>query len=195
MHLLKNKKPNKIAIFGLVYDSGSQIFYDDSFYIWSINTAYRIFPRLDLLWDMHDWDSSEYEAYYSKELLEEKHPFAIVKPYAVNSVNTIIKYPWQKISEEIPYYNACSITYMLAYALVEYDLPIYVFGLNNVEMTTHPNMLQCFYYILGWARAKHRPIYLITERTLDDGLFNYGIGMKLKDADIESKFTEKYRIK
>ena len=194
----KKAEPNKIAIVGLIYDGTEAVFKDETFQIWAMNSAFRIFPKIDILFDMHDWDSSEYYAYYDHELLHEKHSFKIVKPSAVSSFNDIMVYPWQLISQKLPYFSACSITYMLSMALVLYPgIPIYVFGFNNGELREHPDMLESFYYLLGYAKGYGQAVHIVTSHTLDDATSHYGIDMKLKDVDSFSKsgFLDSYKIK
>ena len=194
----KKTKKNKIAIVGLTHEGKRAPFDDDTFEIWTLNSGFHIYPidKIDILFDMHDWKTAEYEAKYNIELKENVYPFAIINmvddswPAGFQST----RYPFEKVEAEIPYYMSCSLTYILAYALVMRQEPIYIFGTNMVEFAHHVNMMNCWYYMLGYARGKNRNVYLTTAHTLDLPDY-YGTNMTLGRADREEKFLDNYIIK
>ena len=95
---MKNKR-NKLAIVALGESATLAPWEDKSYDIWTMNAgcqAYRD-KRIDLLFDMHIWQSADYVPYYYLFLKERRNEYSIVKPTADECLKNVIVFPRNEI--------------------------------------------------------------------------------------------------
>jgi hypothetical protein len=178
----KNDKDENIVIF-----AGSNFrFYNPcdiskDFKIWTLNGMCEILYRIDLLFDMHEWQTCEYRipAYYDY-LKKKENNYSIVKPYYDRNLRNVIIYPIEEIIKEYGRNLKNSIPQMLLYAwyLKKFEQRkiknIYLYGISTSEFVKYPDMGFSLFQAIGWVRAKGINVFFVTDCLFDDDDDIYG---------------------
>lgn len=177
-------KNNKVAIVGLSWNKNNAPFDDKTFDIWTMNHGCYLLNNIDLCFDMHNWNTSEYTVnYYDEYLTKKRFNFPIVVPdYNENILSEQIIYPKKDVIDICGHNIRNSIPAMMMYAYIKKYEYIYLFGMDDNEFVKYPDMGFSLYYVLGFLRGKGMKIYFCNDYMMDNEYF-YGY-QKLKIENI-----------
>jgi len=177
------RKNNKVALIISSWNRNNASVTDKSFDIWTINGGFKVIDRIDLLFDMHNWQTSEYKCEYYNKLCEVKYSFPIVVPeFDTNILSKQIPYPKDEVIEMAGMNFRNSLPIAIMYAMIQGYDDMYIFGISSGEYTSYPDMGFSFYYVLGFVRAKGMKVHICNDYQLEDNYF-YGY-QKMKYEDI-----------
>lgn len=179
------KKRDKVAICGSA--SSSLKFApvdDDSIEIWSLAWRQDL-PRVDRMFDIHDFDLSSFEArklpeQYRQYLANVGVPCYLTKPDA--AIPNGVPYPIHQVAEFLSkvddnvdgYYFSSSIGYMLALALFEGYKEIHFYGVDLIDDDEYGFQRPNLEYLIGLARGWGRKVYIPPTSALCKFPYLYG---------------------
>lgn len=167
-------KNQKVAIVSRAWSYKTAPVDDTSFDIWTINSGFRDLDRVDLLLDMHNWNTSEYASEYYKELCTRKYPFPIVVPeYNTNILSKQILCPVETMVDMAGMNFRNSIPIAIMYAYLKGYKDVYLFGISSGEFVKYPEMGFSLYYVLGFVRSRGCNVHICNDYKLEDNYF-YG---------------------
>lgn len=185
---------SKVAILGLIKASGmSAPFHDKKIDIWTMNSGFKIYPRIDLLFDIHDWFKADYMPKYYIELRElKRQKFRIITPWPDKTLKNSRPFPIDRAVQRFGRFFKSSMSYMLAYASLRGYEDAYFYGCNLSEFLAHPDMMASFYHIEGLARAYGLKTHFVNETMLDDwNMYGYS-PLTWEAADLSADSADNY---
>ena len=197
----------KVALVGFARNSNEPAWsLPDDVEIWTLNHCARLgLPRIDRLFDMHQWELiqdphflvREYQQDHH-EYLREEHEFPIYMVEKYEAVPASVKYPFEKIKHLGGKYRTFTSTfcYMIALAVYEGYERIEIYGFSMERETEYEYQRESAVKWIAWAEGLGIDVYLTPESGLHSQvnlLYGYeGIPMVSRQS-IES-YVKAYRM-
>lgn len=174
----------KVAIVGYAPSSRDLAPYNDkTFKIWGVNELYKIVPRVDVLFELHDrkWFRSKARNPRHLEWLKttEIPVFTLQK---FNDIPASIKYPIEDVKKFLAPYNGYftnSISYMIALAIMLQFDEIHIYGVDMATDEEYQFQRPSVEFYLGIAAGIYKTsgkcfVYIPPECDLLKTMFQYG---------------------
>lgn len=155
-------KKRKVAI--CAYAESSRMlapFADKSFEIWGVNELYTVVPRVDVLFELHDYKwltQKERNPGHLKWLQESKIPIFMLKHY--DDIPMSFPFPKDQIVAEFGRYFTNSISWMVALAIKVGFEEIHMYGVDMAADSEYGTQRPSVEYFLGIAVGKGIKIYI-----------------------------------
>lgn len=176
---MHEKTKNKVAIVGYG-NSRTECKYEEDFEIWGMNEIYQIVPKLDVLFDLHDKrhlvESFRNSGHY--EWLQ-RSPIPVYLVKAMEEIQSSVAYPWAEVISEFGTYLTCTVSEMIALALLMKYEEIHLYGIDlkvgkgfGQEYT---RQLGSVSYFIGLAVGRGVKVYIPRESSLLKSPLIYGL--------------------
>ena len=125
----------KIAIVGSAPSTRDMAPYgDESWEIWGCSNLYMVIPRWDRWFEIHDWQLRVQEEQYKQggyeEWLRTDHGKPIYMQDVYGEIPSSVRYPLAEVTREFNRYFTNTISYMVAFALLQEPEAIGIFGVD-----------------------------------------------------------------
>jgi hypothetical protein len=191
---------DRLAIVGLVEPECWDAPWDnDAYEIWTLNSGCQLFQdkRIDLLFDMHDWDASDYEPLYYEWLQKAPRDYPVMKTNPTDKLSNCLIYPADEVISYFGTNFANSICYMIAYAAIKQWEIVEIWGTNGDEFERNIDMLKSLYEIIGGVRQFGTRVYFAgKEQITRNKMYGYSAfeWEKVKDdVPIDARWA--YKVK
>lgn len=141
----------KIAIVGTHKSGYEAPFYDKDYRIWTLNEGFLMYPRIDKIFDMHDWITAEYIPAWYNEL--KKTEIIVIKPGKDKNIKHVAVYPGKIIKEIFSNFLLCTIAEMIAFAAIMGYRNIELYGIQNDYFKRQPMQGFSIYHTIGRAEG------------------------------------------
>lgn len=166
----------KIAIVGYAPSSREKAPYDDkSWDIWGVNELYKIAPRVDVLFELHDkfWlTQKERNPKHLEWLKAAKIPIFMQEHY--DDIPASVPYPKADIVNRFGTYFTNSISWMIALAVFVRPDEIGIWGVDMATEIEYQGQRPSVEYFIGWAQGAGIKVHLPAECDLLKSFFLYG---------------------
>lgn len=184
------RKKDKVAIVGYAPSSRNLAPYQDQdFEIWGVNELYKIAPRLDLLFELHQrqfLNSKERNPLHLKYLQESKIPIYMIKHF--DDIPMSIEYPLDVILDLFGDYFTNSISFMIALAVLMGYKEIHIYGIDMATLEEYGSQKPSVEYFIGVARGRGIKVIIPAQSDLLKTQFMYGYqGEQLTQAQLKMK--------
>lgn len=178
------QKKRKVAIVGYAPSSRMLAPYDDKeFEIWGVNELYKIAPRVDVLFEMHNrkWFRSKARNPKHLEWLQ-KSKIPIFTLEKMDDIPKSIRFPIEEVKKFLnPYegYFTNSISYMIALAIMLNFDEIHIYGVDMATEEEYNSQRPSVEFYLGIAAGIYKAtgkcfVYIPPECDLIKTAFQYG---------------------
>jgi len=183
----------KLIIMGFAPSSRDDAPFDDpSFEVWGLNDLYRLIPRGDRWFEMHDRELIEAHPYvrdHLKELRESNIPVYMQErfpdiPHAIRyPIEELIRYffgddiPEGTTDSDLMYYGyfTNTISYMLAVAIYEGKWEeIHLYGVDMCADSEYGNQRPSVEFFIGFARGRGIKVKISPKSDLLRTIYPYG---------------------
>lgn len=161
----KKTEKKKIAIVGFAPSSLNKApFGDKSFEIWGVNELYKIVPRVDVLFELHDYEflvSKERNQEHLQWLRKAKIPIFMQQRFA--DIPQSVPFPKDEIIQEFGRYFTNSISWMIAMAIWVNAEEIHLYGVDMATNEEYQHQRPSVEYFIGIARGRGIGVYIPPE--------------------------------
>lgn len=179
----KSERP--VLYIGLAHDFTVPPVDLDCFEVWTCNGGCRNIPEehLDIVFDMHDWEASNYYPKYLDEL-KRPHKYKVVTPYENKDIPNNEMFSLEDACKLFGYFLKSTHAYIVAYAVLQSKRDLFIFGHNNTEFYRHPEMGFAFYQAIGRARGYGTQVHICNQHTAEDDSFYGYQPFRWQDSDM-----------
>jgi hypothetical protein len=178
--MLANEKKSKVAILGTAQHYTLAPFDDPEFEIWGVNDAYLMegMVRWDRWFQIHDL--SHYSARENGVNIETMLaqyaswdcPVYMFQKYT--PVPNAVKFPYEKLIQEFGEYFNSTISWLIAFAMLEGFKEIHIYGVDMATGTEFGEQRPSCEYFLGLARGRGIKVHIPAESRLLKTKYLYG---------------------
>ncbi len=165
-----------MAIVGYAPSSRDKAPYQsDDFEIWGVNELYKVAPRVDLLFELHNYrwlTSKARNPQHLEWLKKSKIPVYMLKHY--KDIPNSMEFPIEMINLEFENYFTNSISYMLALAIVMGYKEIHVYGVDMATSEEYQGQRPSVEYFVGLAQGRGIKVHIPNESDLLKTFYQYG---------------------
>lgn len=182
-------KQKKLAICGLATTTRMAApFNDPTFDIWTCHAGYKVLPRVDVLFEVHDpkvfgTHPEQFEKAYYEDLQKWPKPIFMQEHYP--EIPSSIAYPIKEIVEQFGRFNTNTIEYMIWLAIRQGYEQIGIFGVEMEHGTEYVDQGRGVVYSIGIAMGRGIGIYIPPECQLFKLRWMYGFETDQRDLDAE----------
>lgn len=173
---VREAQKKKIAIVGFAPSSINKAPYGDkSFEIWGVNELYKIVPRVDVLFELHDREflaSKDRNPQHLEWLRKAKIPIFMQEHY--EDIPQSIPYPKDAITKDFGRYFTNSISWMLALAIATGTEEIQLYGVDMATNEEYQHQRPSVEYFIGFARGRGIKVYIPSECDMLKCFYLYG---------------------
>lgn len=179
----------KVAIVGSADTSRDLAPYaDESWDIWTLNDMYKVAPRMDRTFQLHDPDRvRQLDPEGWTFITTTQVPVWMHRP--VPEVSTAQQYPTETIVKEFGRYFTNSISWMIALAIYEGADEIGVWGVDMAHGTEYAAQRPSCEYFLGIAKGRGIPLHLPEVSDLLKCRELYGLESSAFCANLDNRFN------
>jgi hypothetical protein len=182
-------KKKKLAICGLATTSRMLApFQDPAFDIWSCHAGFKVLPRVDVTFEIHDptvfgTHPEQFEKAYYEDLQKLQTPIFMQKHY--DEIPNSIPYPIDEIVAQFGRFNTNTIEYMVWLAIRQGYEQVGLFGVEMEHGTEYIDQGRGVLYSLGILQGRGIGLYIPDNCQLFKCRWMYGFETAQRDLDTE----------
>lgn len=174
--MAKKAKKEKVAIVGFAGSSiGLAPFNDDSFEIWGVNELYKVVPKVDVLFELHDYEmlaNKDRNPAHLEWLRQAKIPVFMQKHF--DDIPSSVPFPLDDITDEFGRYFTNTISYEIALALQLGFKEIHLYGVDMATNSEYGGQRPSVEYFLGVAVGRGVKVHIPAQCDLLKTAYLYG---------------------
>ncbi len=180
----------KVAIVGSADTSRDLAPYgDESWEIWTLNDMYKVAPRMDRMFQIHDPDRVKQLDPEGWAWLTTQCQVPVWMHRPVPEIPTAQQYPTEVILKEFGRYFTNSVSWMIALAIYEGADEIGVFGVDMAHGTEYASQKPSCEYFLGWAKGRGILLHIPEVSDLLKCREQYGLENSAFAANLDNRFS------
>lgn len=180
----------KVAIVGSAENWREAPFDDDSWEIWTLNDMFKIVPKSDVYFELHDMSQTKNHTPGEMEWLRNNKTIPVYMMHLDDTVPMARQYPYEDILKEYGRYFTNSISWMIALALHEDDVDeIGIWGVNMAHGTEYAAQKPSCEYFIGLARGRGINVLIPSSSSLLSNGFLYALEESQIGEDVKTRAT------
>jgi len=195
--LLNGKKPKHIALVGFAESTRHLAPYSDpDVCIMAMNQLYRHIPRANVWWEVHKREEYLADQVPGTDYLKwlQECPIPIMMIDTAPDIPNSVRMPIEDWSAEFGDYFYSTISYMLAYAIMQQPEEISIWGIDLAHDSEYEYQKPSAEYLIGIARGRGIKVTIPPESALVRGMYRYGYQSMPSNEDIQWLTVYKDRV-
>jgi hypothetical protein len=193
----------KVAIVGFAPSSMMLAPWDDkSFEIWGVNELYQVAPRIDVLFEIHDYELLRSKKRFARHLewLRNNTTIPVFTQEVFPDIPKSVKFPKDELVEKYGRYFTNSISWEIALAMELGFNEIHLYGVDMATSEEYGDQRPSVEYFVGLARASGIKVYVPPESDLLKCFNLYGfedkaateihLKMKARAAELDQRIQQ-----